>query len=293
VDLRQLEYFAAVARHRHFTRAAEELYVTQPALSQQVRRLEEELGLALLRRTSRGVELTPAGEDLLGRAGTILAEVERARTEMDQHAGVSRGLVRVAATTGDALRLPQALAEFHGEHPGIRIGLRQGSAPEVVELVRKGAADLAVIGDAATPGLETTVVAEEPLLVMSATDDPVAAAGSVSIAGLRGRSLILPEPGTPLRDAVAAACADAGFSPVPRFEVSDPWTVRFLTSAGLGLSVVPRSWVELPGPAVGITELRDPAPRHRVSLLAPAAGRSPAAALLHEHLARALAGSPS
>jgi DNA-binding transcriptional LysR family regulator len=175
VDLRQLEYFAAVARHRHFTRAAEELYVTQPALSQQVRRLEEELGLALLRRTSRGVELTPAGEDLLGRAGTILAEVERARTEMDQHAGVSRGLVRVAATTGDALRLPQALAEFHGEHPGIRIGLRQGSAPEVVELVRKGAADLAVIGDAATPGLETTVVAEEPLLAPAAGRSPAAA----------------------------------------------------------------------------------------------------------------------
>ena len=84
--------------------------MTQSALSQQVRRLEEELGLALLRRTSRGVELTPAGDDLLRRADSILAEVERARTEMNQHAGVSRGLVRVASTTGDALRLPQALS---------------------------------------------------------------------------------------------------------------------------------------------------------------------------------------
>ncbi len=291
MELRQLEYFAAVARHRHFTRAAEELYVTQSALSQQVRRLEEELGLALLRRTSRGVELTPAGEDLLGRADSILAEVERARTEMNQHAGVSRGLVRVASTTGDAVRLPQALAGFHREHPGIRIGLRQGSAPEVVELVRKGAADMAVIGDSSTPGLETTVVAEEPLLLISSPEDPLAGAGRVAIADLRGRSLILPEPGTPLRNAMAAACADAGFSPVPRFEVSDPWTVRFLTSAGLGLSVVPSSWAELPGPPIGIVELSDPAPRHRVSLLAPAAGRSPAAGLLHEHLARVLGGN--
>src|SRR3954470_9538904 len=181
MDLRQLEYFAAGARHRHFTRAADELYVTQSALSQQVRRLEEELGLALLLRTSRGVELTPAGADLLERAEVILAEVERARTDMDAHAGVSRGLVRVAATTGDALRLPHALAAFHAEHPGIRIGLRQGSTGEVVELVRRGAADLAVIGTLASdaPGLVSTVVGEEELCVTCAPDDPLAEAAEI------------------------------------------------------------------------------------------------------------------
>jgi DNA-binding transcriptional LysR family regulator len=75
VELRQLQYFAAVARHRNFTRAADELYVTQSALSQQVRRLEAELGLELLRRTPAGVELTAAGADLLERADAILAEV--------------------------------------------------------------------------------------------------------------------------------------------------------------------------------------------------------------------------
>jgi DNA-binding transcriptional LysR family regulator len=296
VELRQLEYFAAVARHRHFTRAADELYVTQSALSQQVRRLEEELGIALLLRTSRGVEVTPAGADLLARAESILAEVEQARADMDGHAGVSRGLVRVAATTGDALRLPRALAEFHGEHPGIRIGLRQGSSADVVELVRRGAADLAVIGTLATdaPGLSSEVVAEEALCVACAPDHPLALApGPVGFDALRGHALILAEPGSPLRDAVARACADAGFSPVPLFEVSDPWAVRFLTAAGLGVSVVPRSWVEdLPGPPLGTLWLRDPAPRHRVSLLAPAAGGSPAATLLHEHLRRRLTAPP-
>jgi DNA-binding transcriptional LysR family regulator len=290
VELRQLEYFAAVARHRHFTRAADELYVTQSALSQQVRRLEEELGLALLLRTSRGVELTPAGADLLARADSILAEVERARTDMDGHAGVSRGLVRVAATTGDALQLPRALAAFHADHPGIRIGLRQGSTPDVVELVRKGAADLAVIGTPAVdvPGLVSTLVSEEALCVMCPPDDPLAIAGRATFEDLAGRSLILAEPGSPLREAVAAACADAGFSPVPLFEVSDPWSVRFLTAAGLGLAVVPRSWAEQPGPPIGVAELHGSAPRHRVSLLAPGSAQSPAAALLREHLVRAL-----
>src|SRR3954451_1087236 len=262
MELRQLEYFAAVARQRHFTRAAHELYVTQSALSQQVRRLEEELGLALLLRTNRGVEVTPAGADLLARAESILTEVEHARSEMDEHAGVSRGLVRVAATTGDALWLPRALASFHAEHPGIRIGLRQGSTGEVVELVRRGAADLAVIGTLATdaPGLESVVVSDEPLRVACALDDALAGAAGVTFADLRGRSLILAEPGSPLRAAVANACADAGFSPVPLFEVSDPWTVRFLTSAGLGLSVVPSSWVDLPGPPITRVDLEGPAP---------------------------------
>src|ERR1700742_1663230 len=145
MELRQLEYFVAVARHRSFTRAAEEIYVTQPALSQQIRRLEAELGLTLLSRTSQGVELTPAGADLFERAESILGEVAQARAELDQHAGVERGMVRVAAPAGDALGLAHVLADFHGEHPGIRLALRQGSTDEVVGLVQRGGADLAVV----------------------------------------------------------------------------------------------------------------------------------------------------
>src|SRR5882757_7538493 len=112
MDLRQLEYFAAVARHRHFRRAAESLYVTQSAVSQAVRRLEAELGLELLRRRPGAqppVELTPA------------------RAAMDEHAGTLRGGVRAAATSGDALRVAPALARFGREHPGVRVALRQGA----------------------------------------------------------------------------------------------------------------------------------------------------------------------
>src|SRR3954454_23275284 len=91
MELRQLEYFAAVARHRHFTRAAEALYVTQPPLSQPIRRLEAQLGLTLLRRTSRGVELTDAGADLLVHAEAVLAEVARAKGGTGGPTGVPRG----------------------------------------------------------------------------------------------------------------------------------------------------------------------------------------------------------
>ena len=176
MELRQLEYFAAVARHRHFTRAAESLYITQPALSQQIRRLEAELGLTLLRRTSKGVELTAAGEDLLVHAEKVLAEVAAARADMDRHTGVARGVVRVAATAADAPRLPEALVDFHADHPGIQIALRQGSAAEVVALVQSGTVDVAVLALPGEPpaGVEATSLTEEPLRLAVNLDDELA-----------------------------------------------------------------------------------------------------------------------
>jgi DNA-binding transcriptional LysR family regulator len=290
VDLRQLQYFVAVARRRHFTRAAEDLYVTQSALSQQVRRLEDELGLALLRRTSQGVELTPAGAELLERADAVLGELARARAAMDRHAGVARGAVRVAAVAADAPRLPEALAAFHAEHPGVQVALRHGSAGEVVDLAARGAVDLAVVAarGSAPSGLAATPLAEEPLRIVLAPGDALAGPGAVALADLRGRAFVLAEPGTALRDAVMAACQAVGFSPVPLFEVSDPATVRTLARAGLGVALVPASWLEGPGPEVGTADLAPPVPRHRAALLAPVAGGSPAARLLHAALAARL-----
>jgi DNA-binding transcriptional LysR family regulator len=279
VELRQLEYFAAVARHRHFTRAADELYVTQSALSQQVRRLEAELGLQLLVRGSRGVELTPAGADLLARAEAILAEAARARADMDAHAGAERGIVRVAATAADAPSLPEALVGFHQAHPGIRVALRHGSAREVTDAVATGSADLAVaaLGD----GAEGDTLSDEPLRVALPPGDPLAAGGEVALWDLRDRPFILAERGTALRATVVAACEAAGFAPVPPFEVSDPHTIRVLVGAGLGVAVVPASWAA--DATAGL--LADPAPRHRVALLA-AAELPPAAALMREWLLR-------
>jgi len=288
VDLRQLEYFAAVARHRHFTRAAEELYVTQPALSQQVRRLERELGLELLRRTSAGVEVTPAGQELLARAEAILADVGAARAAMDAHAGVERGFVRLATPPGELLRLPVELAAFHRAHPGVRIALRHGSAREVLDAVRRGGADLgllALTGDAELGGLAAEPLRDEPLRLIAAPDEALGA--TVAVAELSGRPLVLAERGTALREAVMTACAAAGFSPVPPFEVGDPATARHLAHAGLAAAIVPASWLDAPGPDVSVARL-DPEPRLRPFLLAPAGGLAPAGKLLHAQLCEAL-----
>ena len=279
MELRRLEYFVAVARHGQFTRAAEELWVTQSALSQQVRRLEAELGVELLRRTPRGVELTAAGEDLLPRAEAILAAAADARAALDRHAGATRGRVRVAATTMDTPGLPAALAAFHRAHPGLQIALRHAPAQETAALVASGAADVGVasLHGPPPPGVDAVALAEQRLVALLPPGEEQD--GPVAIAALQGRPLILAEPGTALRATVMEACQAAGFSPVPLFEVSDPGTVRFLAHAGLGASIVPASWLEQPGPEVAVAELAEPAPRHRVALLVPA-GRETAAGVL-------------
>ena len=295
MDLRQLEYFAAVARHRHFRRAAEDLYVTQSAVSQQVRRLEAELGLALLRRRPGShppVEVTPAGAELLARAEAILADVARARAAMDERAGTLRGGVRAAATTGDALRLAPALARFAAEHPAVRIALRQGAAAEVVELVAKGSVDVAV---AALPGgagggpvlgddVDAVAAGEEPLVLLVAADDPLAGATGVRLWDVRDRPFVLSEPGTALRETVLAACAQQGFGPVPLFEVGEPTAVRYLVGAGLGVSLVPASWLAVPGPEVGVAVPAGAVGRHALWLLSRRDALAPVARLLHEHL---------
>jgi DNA-binding transcriptional LysR family regulator len=291
MELRQLQYFAAVARHGHVTRAAEDLYVTQSALSQQIRRLEDELGVALLRRTPRGVELTAAGAELLERAEVILDQAARARAAMDEHAGAVRGVARVAATPGDAVALPAALAAFHGEHPGIQLALRHAAAADVVALVQRGSVD---VGVAALPrgeapaGIAVTPLPAEPLRVIAAPGDPLVAGGRGSPAALRGAARVLPEPGSALRETVLEACAGAGFSPIPRFEVADPATVRFLVHAGLAAAVVPASWLALAGAEVATAELDAPGAAHGAALVTAAGGPSPAGGLLHEALRRTL-----
>jgi DNA-binding transcriptional LysR family regulator len=289
VELRQLQYLAAVARHRSFTRAADELYVTQPALSQQVRRLEEEPGVALLLRRPSGVELTDAGAELVARAEAILADVADARAAVEGHAGGHRGVARVAATPGAAPGLPGALAAFHALHPGIRVTLRHAPAGEVVALLATGSADVAVAAlgaeaRRAAHGLQVDTLHSEALRIITPPGHPLAAADERAAGDLRGTALVLTERGTALREAVMEVCVAAGFSPVPLLEVSEPGTLRDLVHAGLGVSVVPASWLRVPGAAVDAVALAEPAPRHGVDLLAPAGGGSPAGRLLHEHL---------
>ncbi|HET9104253.1 MAG TPA: LysR family transcriptional regulator [Solirubrobacteraceae bacterium] len=272
MELRQLEYFAAVARHGHFGRAALEVHVTQSALSQQIARLERELGLSLLARTPKGAALTPAGVEFNDHADAILRRVSQARAAIDGHRAAVRGIARIGATPHDSAAVPPALVAFHRAHPEVQLSLRHGSQGQLTELLAARMIDVAVLGvhDRGAPlgsGALVRVISEEPLRLVCAPEDPIAGAAEVTIETLRGVPVILPERGTALRELVVRSCQEAGFSPLPLFETSDPLTIRSLAAEGLGCSAVPASWLTGNGPAVGVAGFGRPVPRYRVALV--------------------------
>ena len=310
MELRQLEYLAAVVSHGSFGRAAQEIYVTQSALSQQIARLEDELGLTLLNRGPKGVEPTPAGLEFLDHARAILGRVSEARAAVDDHIGAVRGVARIAATPYDTCELPQALAAFHRAHPQVQLAFQQESAAQIAEQLATGSIDVAVLaiaGEAVRLPASVAVhtLSEEPLCLLAAGEDPLVRGGGQESAGgggqesaggggqenpgvtiddLRGRHVIMPSRGTALRALLDDVFAEVGFSPLPRFETSDPVMLHQLVSAGLGVSIVPRGWLLDGGPAVAAVELNQPLPTYRIALLATTQPRLPARDRLVEHL---------
>src|SRR5919197_286420 len=158
MDVRQLRYVEAVARHRHFTRAADELHVAQSALSHQVRRLEAELGAELFERTSRSVVVTEAGEAVARRARSVLAAVDGVRGEIDELRGLVRGRVSVGATLpAGELDVPRLLVRFSETFPGIEVDLQEGTAGDMRRFLAEDRVDAAFSLLATEPSAEIEV----------------------------------------------------------------------------------------------------------------------------------------
>src|ERR1700704_2044695 len=178
MELRQLEYFVAVAEEASFTRAAARVHVAQPGVSAQVRRLESELGQRLLDRSGRSVRLTEAGSTVLPFARAALDAVARARLGVDELAGLVRGQVTVGMVSGCALPvLAELLASFHKQYPGVAISLTEDNSDQLTEMLRDGRLDLALIGSAGTEGgtgISTSVLIDEELVAAVAPGHPLA-----------------------------------------------------------------------------------------------------------------------
>ena len=295
MELHQLEYFVAVAEEASFTRAASRVHVAQPGVSAQVRRLESELGQQLLDRSGRSVRLTEVGSAVLPFARAALDAVANARLAVDDLAGLVRGQVTVGMVSGCALPvLAELLAGFHDRHPGVAIALVEDNSDRLVERLRDGRLDLALIGSAEpTPAdIDSVVLVDEELVAVVAPGHPLtsgsagagAGAGAITIRQLRDLPLVSLPRGTGVRAALDAACAAAGFTPRIVFEASALPMVVELAGRGLGLAVVPASIPNGPG----ILRITDPRLRSRLELAWPSApAANPAARALIEQ-ARAL-----
>ncbi len=246
-----MRYFVAVAEHRHITRAAEHLGIQQPPLTQQIQALERELGVSLLRRHPRGVELTPAGESFFADAMEILQMVDRAIEAAGQTARGQRGRVRVGMTNSTPFHplLPRVMRAFRESAPNVALTLQEGGTGELVDAVRAGRLDAAFTRSALTNAadLVVEVLLKEDLVVALPARHPLAESPS---GRLRVRLRLLADDdfilyrrpsGPGLYDTIITACHRAGFSPRISQEVPVITSTLNLVAAGLGVSVVPAS----------------------------------------------------
>jgi DNA-binding transcriptional LysR family regulator len=257
MDLRQLRYFEAVARLRHFTRAADELHIAQSAVSHQIRQLEHELGIELLRRTTRSVEPTEAGALVAARARSVLAETDQLLDAVEQLRGLVRGRVTVGALLfGGELDIPSILAEFTTTFPHVEVGVREGTAQRMLDMLADGSLDVAFALEVKPPvGVERLPLSNEELAAVMSPRHPLAGEGPLKVSALDGHALLAFQPGSTTRSLVDDALAAAGIEPRIAVEANDLALVRSLAARGLGVAILPRSFVELPGPRVSFRPL--------------------------------------
>lgn len=253
MDLRRLRYFVAVAEERHFGRAAERLFIAQPALSQQIKALEAELGVVLFSRSTRRVELTPAGARLHQRAGEILNLMDSAIDETRRvHAGEA-GVIRLGFIGSATYGLMPALSRsLQAELPLLQVELKgEMLSPEVEKALAEGRLDLGVLRPFDPPdGIQVRTLRSEPLVAAVPVDHPAAALDAVTLASLASERFVnYPRQGSTMADAVASACAEAGFEPLVRMEVRETAALVSFVAAGLGVALVPASVqsVRIPG----------------------------------------------
>ena len=267
MELRQLRYAEAVARHRHFTRAAEELHIAQSALSHQVRKLEGELGVELFERTSRSVVPTDAGEAVAARARRILAEVDGVRGEVDELQGLVRGRISVGALLpAGEIDVPRLLARFAEAHPGIEVRMHEGTAADMAAYLDADEVDVAFSMLAGDPpeGMVAEFMSEEEVVAVFPPDG--APRGRVKAADLSPGAIATPRAGSAIRAAVDRFFADAGEPLQVSLESGDPFLLRCLVSGGFGPAVLPRSLTRREGPPIEVRSL-DPTIRLPVALL--------------------------
>ncbi|WP_193080275.1 LysR family transcriptional regulator [Brevibacterium aurantiacum] len=245
MELRQLTAFTAVARELHFGRAAENLHIAQPALSQMIRSLEKDLSVQLFERTTRRVKLTSSGEALLEPAQAIQAQVEGARriARAAQEGMVGRVKIGFGGTSGYSI-LSRLSREMAGRQPGISLDLYpQTYSGEAALAVRDGTMDLAVISPPSPAGVDVHVIRQERVMVAVPTDHELADRDMVSMAELIDQPFIsyAPSHGSQVREVMMRLADDAGFLPHVTQEAPDPYSLLALVGAQVGIAIVVES----------------------------------------------------
>ena len=268
MQIHQLRYFCAVARTGGFTRAAQQEHLAQPSLSQQVRKLEDELGARLFDRLGRKVRLTSFGQAFLPRAEAILHQLADAKTEIEEMAGVERGTLVVGSIPTIApYLLPGCLATFGRKFPQIRINVVEELTAELLDRVHDGTIDLAflVLPVAGSQFVCHELLREKLYLVVPRTHR-IASHSSAQLNQIEGEPFLLLKEGHCFRENTLAACGRASVKPNVVFETGQFATILAMVAAGAGVSVVPEMAIQ-PGRGCRFIPINDEGSFRRVGVI--------------------------
>lgn len=290
LDMRQLRALIAIAEQGSFSAAASQIALSQPALSILIKQLEHSLALTLFHRTTRKLELTLAGHELLQLARRVTGEVDETLAELRDYAECRRGHVTVAALPSlAATLLIEAIGTFRAAYPNVRVMIRDGVADAVIETLKSGEADIALGFE--VPGEEGIIATHlfvDNLVAIARPEQFRASQSTLKWQALAGHPLIAMARGTSIRRLTDLAFSQIGIDPVPAYEVSFISTMIALVENGEGIAVLPSSALPTSMPAqLRSLELLSPSIQRQICILErKGRDRTPATHRMFEHLIR-------
>ena len=272
MNLRALQYFVKLADLRHFSKAAEACFVSQPTLSTQIKKLEDELGVQLVERSPKNIMLTPVGEEIADRARLVLSDIDQIRAVARRSGNPAEGSVRLGLfPTLAPYLLPHVVPKIRQAYPNLSLQLAEEKTESILTMLRQGELDAGLL---ALPihdeGLEMEILFEEPFVVAAPADHPLSEKPQISMKDLDGAELLLLEEGHCLRDHALEVCALAGAHERVDFHATSMETLRQMVAASVGVTLMPLLSVKPPiakTQNVVIRPFDDPAPSRTVALV--------------------------
>ncbi len=257
VTLRQLTVFAALARHRSFSAAAKALHLTQPAVSMQIRQLEDAAGVALVERIGKRIDLTEAGLELARCARDVEVRLKEAEDALATLRGLRSGTLDIVVVSTAKYFAPQLLAEFRRRHPDISLRLAVSNREAVLRALSENRTDLAIMGQP-PKGLdvEARVFAPHPLVIIAPPTHPLASKRRLRFADLANENLLIREPGSGTRSAMERLFAQQGVRLRTSTEMSSNETIKQAVMAGMGIAFLSMHTIGLELKARRLTTLR-------------------------------------
>ncbi|MBI5938289.1 MAG: LysR family transcriptional regulator [Betaproteobacteria bacterium] len=245
LTFRQLSVFEAVARHLNYTRAAEELHLTQPAVSMQIKQLEESLGLAIFEQLGKRIHLTAAGGEVLAYARAITQQLDELEDVLNRIKGLSGGRLRISVATTANYFIPTLLGTFSRRYPDITVSLDVTNRETLLRQLSENTVDLVVMGQPpAEADVEAQTFMDNPLVVVAPPGHPLAREKKIPLAQLQEETFLVREPGSGTRIAMERFFSERGMKLKTGMEVGSNEAIKQSVQAGLGLGLLSRDTVE-------------------------------------------------